>query len=67
MRAELPEPIIEERTGNVVVDLLKSPSEIPVSESSGNDFGTVSDGMSGKRRVGGRKEGHWEVVESDEG
>ena len=43
-QAGLPEPIIEERTGGVAVELLKSPtSEKDISESSGNDFGTISE------------------------
>lgn len=44
MKAELPNPITEELTGSVAVELLKSPaSEKAVSESSGNDFGTISE------------------------
>ena len=126
--AGLPEPVIEENTGGVSVELLKAPAfEKVVSGNSWDDFGTISDGTSGKRResvgkasgkrresvgktsgmildacretpsitipemaekigitersvqrniqklqadgflrrVGGRKEGHWEVIEKD--
>jgi len=116
--AGLPEPTIEENSGGVAVELLKARiSEKTDSASGGNDFGTISEGVSGKRResvgktsgmildacrktpsitipelaeqiaitersiqrniqklqaegflrrVGGRKEGYWEVMESDE-
>ncbi len=44
MKAELPNPITEELTGSVAVELLKTPtSEKPASESSGDDFGTISE------------------------
>jgi ATP-dependent DNA helicase RecG len=110
--AGLPEPIIEENSGGIAIELLKEPA------SENSDFGTISDEASGKRResvgkasgmildacretpsitipemaerigitersvqrniqklqaegflrrVGGRKEGHWEVIESYEG
>jgi len=109
--AGLPEPVIEENSGGVAVEVLKAPT------SENSDFGTISDETSGKRRenvgktsgmildacrdpsitipemaekigitersiqrniqklqaegflrrVGGRKEGSWEVVGSDEG
>ncbi|MBL7048908.1 MAG: putative DNA binding domain-containing protein [Nitrospira sp.] len=42
--ASLPEPIIEENSGGIAVELLKEPaSEKAVSEGSGNDFGTISE------------------------
>lgn len=42
--AGLPEPVIEENTGGVAVDLLKAQaSEENISESRGNDFGTNSE------------------------
>ena len=42
--AGLPEPIIEENSGGIAVELLKAPaSEKAVSESSGDDFGTISE------------------------
>jgi len=44
MKAELRNPIIEEQTGGVAVELLKAPaSGKTVSESSGKDFGTISE------------------------
>ena len=47
----LPEPVIEENTGGVSVELLKAPAfEKVVSKNSWDDFGTISDGTSGKRR-----------------
>ena len=42
--AGLPEPIIEENSGGVAVELLKAqPSETFPAESGGNDFGTISE------------------------
>ncbi|MBF0407275.1 MAG: winged helix-turn-helix transcriptional regulator [Candidatus Riflebacteria bacterium] len=116
-KAGLPKPIIIERSGGVAVELLKAePSESAVSNSRGNDFATVSENVSGKRRenvgktsgiildacrenpsititemaekigitersvqrniqklqfegflrrVGGRKEGYWQIIESN--
>lgn len=113
----LPEPIIEENSGEIAIELVKMPaSEKAVSEDHRGDFGTISDETSGKRResvgktsgmildacrenpsitipemaekigitersvqrniqklqadgllrrVGGRKEGLWEVIRSD--
>lgn len=43
-QAGLPDPIITERTGGVAVELVKpQASEKAVSESSGDDFGTISE------------------------
>lgn len=40
--AGLPEPVIEENSGGVAVELLKTPtSEKPASEGNGDDFGTI--------------------------
>jgi ATP-dependent DNA helicase RecG len=42
--AGLPDPIIEENSGGIAVELLKAPaSEKSVTESSGDDFGTISE------------------------
>ena len=42
--AGLPEPIIEENSGGIAVELMKAPaSEKVVSESSEDDFGTISE------------------------
>ena len=42
--AGLPEPIIEENSGGIAVELLKAPaSEKSVTESSRDDFGTISE------------------------
>ena len=46
--AGLPEPVIEENSGGVTVELLKAPAYAKAApESRGNDFGSISDEASG--------------------
>jgi ATP-dependent DNA helicase RecG len=43
-QAGLPDPIIVERTGGIAVELMKSQASAEmISESGGNDFGTISE------------------------